>query len=78
MPNRFTARKINDRMSLLVWLDHMHILKRMISFKYKRMMSALFTVGNLINMETETIKRRLWTKIRPVLCFMSDLTFMSW
>ena len=38
-------------------------------------MSALFTIGNLLNMETETIKRRLWTKIHSVLCFIRDLKF---
>ena len=38
-------------------------------------MSTLFTIGNLLNMETETIKRCLWTELRPVLCFISDLTF---
>ena len=59
MADRFTAGKINDRMSLLVWLDRMHILKRLISIKNDRVMSALFTFGNLLNMETETIKRRL-------------------
>ena len=40
-------------------------------------MSALFTSGNLLNMATETIKRRLWTEVRLVLCFISDLKFFE-
>ena len=52
----------------------MHILKRLISTQSDRIVSALFTIGNLLNMETETIKQRLWTRVCPVLCFMSDLT----
>ena len=40
-------------------------------------MSALFTISNLRNMESETIKRRLWTKVRSVLFFISDLTFFK-
>ena len=77
IPNRFTTRKINDWMSILVWLDRMHILDRLISIENNRVMSALFTIGNLLNMETETIKRRLWTKALPVLRFIGDLTFLS-
>ena len=77
IPNRFTTRKINDWMSILVWLDRMHILDRLISIENNRVMSALFTIGNLLNMETETIKRRLWTKVLPVLHFIGDLTFLS-
>ena len=77
IPNRFTTRKINDWMSILVWLDRMHILVRLISIENNRVMSALFTVGNLLNMETETIKRWLWTKVLPVLRFIGDLTFLS-
>ena len=77
IPNRFTTRKINDGMSILVWLNRMHILDRLISIENNRVMSALFTIGNLLNMETETIKRRLWTKVLPVLRFIGDLTFLS-
>ena len=77
IPNRFTTRKINDWMSILVWLDRMHILDRLISIENNRVMSTLFTIGNLLNMETETIKRRLWTKVLPVLRFIGDLTFLS-
>ena len=77
IPNRFTTRKINDWMSILVWLDRMHILDRLISIENNQVMSALFTIGNLLNMETETIKRRLWTKVLPVLRFIGDLTFLS-
>ena len=33
-------------------------------------MSTLFTSGNLLNMEAEAIKRRLWTKVRPVLVYV--------
>ena len=77
IPDRFTTRKINDGMSILVWLDRMHILDRLISIENNRVMSALFTIGNLLNMETETIKRRLWTKVLPVLRFIGDLTFLS-
>ena len=40
-------------------------------------MSALFTAGNLLNVETGTIKRRLWTKVSPVLCFMSNPTVFN-
>lgn len=40
-------------------------------------MSALFTISNLRNMESETIKRRLWTKVRSGLLFISDLTFFE-
>ena len=64
-------------MSLLVRLDRMDILKRLISIQNERIMSALFTVGNQLNMETETIKRRLWTKVRPTLCFVCDLAFFE-
>ena len=70
IPNRFTTRKINDGISILVWLDRMHILDRLISIENNRVMSALFTIGNLINMEIETIKQRLWTKVLPVLRFI--------
>ena len=77
IPNRFTTRKINDGMSILVWLNRMHILDRLISIENNRVMSALFTIGNLLNMETETIKRRLWTKVLPVLPFIGELTFLS-
>ena len=77
IPNRFTTRKINDWMSILVWLDRMHILDRLISIENNRVMSTLFTIGNLLNMETETIKRRLWTKVLPVLRFIGDLTSLS-
>ena len=70
IPNRFTTR-------ILVWLNRMHILDRLISIENNRVMSALFTIGNLLNMETETIKRRLWTKVLPVLRFIGDLTFLS-
>ena len=77
IPNRFTTRKINDWMSILVWLDRMHILVRLISIENNRVISALFTIGNLLNMETETIKRRLWTKVLPELRFIGDLTFLS-
>ena len=62
-------------MSLLVLLDRMQVLNRLISIKNNRILSALFTLSNLLNMESETIKRRLWTKVRSVLCFISDLTF---
>ena len=56
----------------------MQILNRLISVKKnERTMSALFTCGNLLNMATETIKRRLWTEVRPVLCFISDLKFFE-
>lgn len=55
----------------------MHILTRLISFKSDGIMSALFTAGNLLNVETETIKRRLWTKVSPVLCFMSNPTVFN-
>ena len=77
IPNRFTTRKINDWMSILVWLDRMHILDRLISIENNRVMSALFIIGNLINMETETIKQRLWTEVLPVLRFIGDLRFLS-
>ena len=40
-------------------------------------MSALFIIGNLLNMETETIKQRLWTNLRLVLCFISE-TYIFW
>ena len=40
-------------------------------------MSTLFTSGNLLNMEAEAIKRRLWTKVRPVLYYIGDLTFFG-
>lgn len=40
-------------------------------------MSALFTMGNLLSMDAEIIKRRLWTKVRPVLYFIGDLTFFG-
>ena len=69
-----TTGKISGRMLFLVWLDRMHILNRLISVKNDRIMSALFTIGNPQNMETETIER-LWTKVRPILCFMGDFTF---
>ena len=56
----------------------MQILNRLISIKKnERIMSALFTSGNLLNMATETIKRRLWTEVRLVLCFISDLKFFE-
>ena len=48
-PNRFTTGKINDKIFLLVWLDHVHILNRMIPIKSDRIMSALFTIGNQLN-----------------------------
>ena len=43
----------------------MQILKRLISVKNDRVMSALFAIGNLLNIKTETIKRRLSTKNSP-------------
>ena len=64
-------------MSILVWLNRMHILDRLISIENNQIMSALFTTDNLLNMETETIKRRLWTKVLPVLRFIGDITFLS-
>ena len=39
-----------------MWLDRVHILKRLISIKSDRIVSALVTIGNLPNMETETIR----------------------
>ena len=59
MPNRFTTGKINDRMSLLVWLDRMHISNRLISIKNERIMSTLFTIDKQLNIETKTIKRQV-------------------
>ena len=75
MLNRSTAGKMNNWISLLVWLDRMRILNILIS--NDRIISALFTIGSLLNMDTETIKRRLWIKVFPVLCFISDLTFFE-
>ena len=77
MLNRSTAGKMNNWISLLVWLDRMRILNILISIKIDRINSALFTIGSLLNMDTETIKRRLWIKVFPVLCFISDLTFFE-
>ena len=72
-----TARKINDWMSLLVWWDRMHILNRFFPIQIDRIISASFTIGNLLNMETGTIKRRLWLKVRSILCFISDPKFFE-
>ena len=58
-------------MSFVVSLDHMHDLKRLISI------TKTTDYGNLLNTETETIKRRPRTEDLPVLCFMGDLTFFE-